>query len=50
MNYGKFGIYWVYNVVGPSGPIRNLGKVFFVTDCFGDLVMVYATQLQISLG
>lgn len=50
MNVGRFGIYWDYNVVGPNGPIPSLGRVFFVADCFGDLVMVYATQLQISLS
>ena len=49
MNEARFGIYWKYNVTGPSGPIKNLGRVFFVMDDYGYLVMVSELRLLISL-
>ncbi len=49
MNEARFGIYWKYNVTGPSGPIKSLGRVFFVMNDYGYLTMVLESRLIISL-
>lgn len=50
MNQSRFGIWWACNVSGPTGPIPSFGKVYFVTNDFGDLVLVYKDQLNLSLA
>lgn len=49
MNNTTYGFHWKYNVCSETGPIKHYGKVFYVVDDFGNIIIISATQLNISI-
>lgn len=45
-----FGLWWCYNVNTDAGPIKEHGRVFFVTDDFGNLMLVDRRSTNMSLS
>ncbi len=47
----RAGVYWKYNVwdTNTGEPIKDMGRVFYVVDGFGDLVRINPAQATASL-
>ena len=49
MRATRYGFYWRYNVVQGDVEITSMGRVFYVMDDFGSLVMVNERRLNFSI-